>query len=78
MDMQKIELQISGMTCSHCVKSVANAIEELDGIATKEIKLESGVADITFDRDKITKADIINAINNTNVYKVVTEKYLNN
>lgn len=73
MNAFKLELEISGMSCNHCVNKVIKALN-LEGIINKEVSLEKGNAVIEFDADKITKAEIISAINDTEMYKVMTEK----
>ena len=38
---------VSGMTCGHCVMSVTEAIQELDGVQDVRVDLESGRATVT-------------------------------
>ncbi|AWN21834.1 heavy metal transport/detoxification protein [Deinococcus irradiatisoli] len=38
------ELKITGMTCSHCVKAVESALNEVEGVAAVQVQLESGTA----------------------------------
>lgn len=40
--MEKIVLQVSGMTCGSCVKSVREALLELEGVASVEVDLHAG------------------------------------
>ena len=37
---------VSGMTCSHCVLSVREEIEEIDGVQSVTVDLESGRVDV--------------------------------
>ncbi len=50
--MEKITLSVNGMTCMGCVKSVKNVLEPIPGVASVDITLESGQADISFDPAK--------------------------
>ncbi len=44
---ERITIQISGMTCSHCVESVSRAIGELKGVEDVVVDLKSGKVVIT-------------------------------
>lgn len=37
-------LNVSGMSCAHCVRAVTNALEELPGVTGAEVRLEDGTA----------------------------------
>jgi uncharacterized membrane protein YraQ (UPF0718 family)/copper chaperone CopZ len=41
---QRIELQITGMRCSHCVEAVSRALQECPGVRHVEVALQSGRA----------------------------------
>lgn len=41
------ELTIEGMTCGHCRKAVATALEEVEGVTAVEVDLERGRARVT-------------------------------
>ena len=60
--MQTLTLNISGMTCGGCVKSVAKVLEALHGVAKAEVSLEQANAVITYDADKIQPAALIEAV----------------
>ena len=47
-------LNVSGMTCGHCVMHVKKALAEVPGVAGVEVDLESGVAKITGSADTET------------------------
>lgn len=59
--MQNIRLTVSGMHCGGCVKSVTNVLEELDGVAQVAVSLD-GYADIQYDENKVSVAQLIEAI----------------
>lgn len=42
--MEKLEFEVRGMTCDHCVTSVRNAIEELPGVHSALVDLDAGSA----------------------------------
>lgn len=46
----KKTIQISGMTCSHCVMSVTESLNRIDGVRA-EVDLSKGNAVVSFDRN---------------------------
>jgi copper chaperone len=38
---QTIELNVTGMTCDHCVHAVTSAVKDVDGVAEAEVSLEN-------------------------------------
>lgn len=60
--METIILNIGGMTCGGCVKSVTKVLEALDGVAKAEVSLENATAAVTFDAGKIQADDLIEAV----------------
>lgn len=49
--MTQIQLQITGMTCNHCVAHTKKALEAVPGVKTVEVTLEPGGARIEGDAD---------------------------
>ena len=45
-DANETVLTIEGMTCSHCVKHVGEALRAIDGVCDVEVLLEAGRARI--------------------------------
>jgi copper chaperone len=45
----KTELTIKGMTCSHCVAAVQNALEETPGVRSARVDLQAGKAVVEYD-----------------------------
>ncbi|RPJ74046.1 MAG: copper chaperone [Alphaproteobacteria bacterium] len=46
------EIKVSGLTCGGCVKSVTNAIKELDSKAVVNVDLNSQIINIASDHKK--------------------------
>lgn len=42
-----LEVNVSGMSCGHCVKAVTQAVQELNSEAVVDIDLNSGKVNIT-------------------------------
>lgn len=41
---------VTGMTCTHCVASVTEELEELDGVSGVDVDLASGAVTVTSER----------------------------
>ena len=59
--MKTITLNIEGMHCGGCVKSVTRVLTELDGVQSADVQLE-GKANITFDEKRVSVAQLIEVI----------------
>ena len=59
--MKTITLNIEGMHCGGCVKSVTRVLTELDGVQSADVQLE-GKANITFDANRVNVAQLIEVI----------------
>ena len=44
-----IELEITWMTCDHCVKAVTNALKDVTGVSDAVVSLEKKQATVTAD-----------------------------
>ena len=60
--MQTITLNIDGMTCGGCVKSVTRLLEGVEGVEKAEVSLENKNAVITFDESKTDTDAPIDAV----------------
>ncbi len=59
--MKTITLNIEGMHCGGCVKSVTRVLTELAGVQSANVQLE-GKANITFDENRVNVAQLIEVI----------------
>jgi len=59
--MKERVFSVSGMSCQHCVMSVREAIEEIDGVSEAVVELEAETAKVTF-ADNVSEDDIIEAV----------------
>jgi copper chaperone len=57
---EKIELNVTGMTCDHCVRSITNAVNGLPGVTQTNVDLKQGRA--TVEGEGLDAARIIAAI----------------
>lgn len=52
--MEKVTLNVSGMSCGHCVKAVEGSVGELKGVSTVKVNLESATVDVEFNSAEVT------------------------
>ncbi len=50
----RARVTVTGMTCQHCVMSVTEEVEEIDGVSTVEVDLETGLVTVTSSREVST------------------------
>lgn len=50
-DTQGVEIQVTGMSCQHCVGAVTRALESVPGVAGVQVDLGSGLARVHGDAD---------------------------
>ncbi len=60
--MATITLNIDGMTCGGCVKSVTKVLNDLDGVRSATVSLENKNAQVEFDEGKIQVAQLVEAV----------------
>lgn len=53
-------LKISGMNCQHCVMSVKEELENIDGLQIKEVQI--GYAQVEYDSGKVDRQKLKEAI----------------
>jgi len=58
--MNKIELEIEGMSCEHCVAAVTEALGELPGVSVDEVRV--GAANVQYDPGRVSPEQIALAI----------------
>jgi copper chaperone len=52
--MEKVTLNVLGMSCGHCVKSVEGSVGELKGVSNVKVHLENGTVDVEFNSAEVT------------------------
>jgi copper chaperone len=60
--MATATLQVSGMTCHHCVKTVQQALEAVDGVERAKVDLQDGRAVVEYDDDRTDAAALAGAV----------------
>jgi copper chaperone CopZ len=67
---KKIELQIEGMSCGHCVSTVERLLSGF-GIISSSVNLELQKASVIFDDAKTDAQKIIGLVNGSGIYQAV-------
>jgi copper chaperone len=52
--MEKITLNVQGMSCGHCVKSIEGSVGELKGVSHVKVHLENGTVDVEYNASEVT------------------------
>jgi len=60
--MANAKLNVTGMTCGHCQAKVEKALKGVSGVYTAIVDLEDGEAEVDFNDDAVTAADLIAAV----------------
>lgn len=60
--MEKVTLNVEGMSCSHCEHAVKTAVGALDGVASVEVSLAEKTVTIEYNAGKVSKDDFKVAI----------------
>lgn len=60
--METIQLNVQGMTCNGCVKSVTNVLQQIPGVSGVEVSLEQKRATVTFDPSQCNPAQFKAAV----------------
>lgn len=58
--MDKLTMQITGMTCGHCVAGVKRALTGVAGVTVGQVAI--GTASVEYDPTATTPADITTAV----------------
>lgn len=69
MSIEKVKLNIEGMSCGHCEKAVSNILLEIPGVNVISVKASAGLAEIAYNKSVISLEEIKNQINNSGIYK---------
>jgi len=60
--MERITLEVKGMTCGHCVAAVKRALSGLPGVGEVEVTLDPPRAKVSYDPAKTTPESMAKAV----------------
>ena len=58
--MERLRLEIDGMTCDHCVRAVTTALRALPGVQVEEVAI--GRATVDYDPARTTPEQVVEAV----------------
>lgn len=62
MKNEELILNVEGMSCEHCVKSIKRAVGEIKGVSNVEVDLDKKLVTTSYDAKKVKPEDIQEAI----------------
>jgi copper chaperone CopZ len=69
MQMTKLNMEIRGMSCGHCLNAVSRALNTLDGVKVEQVRI--GSATLEYDPARVTPEKIRDAVSDAG-YEAVT------
>ena len=52
--MEKVTLNVQGMSCNHCVNSIEGSVGKIDGVSNVKVDLGAGSVFVEFDKEVVT------------------------
>lgn len=52
--VEKVTLNVEGMSCGHCVKAVEGSVGDLKGVSNVKVHLENGTVDVEYNSNEVT------------------------
>jgi copper chaperone len=52
--MEKVTLQVEGMSCGHCVKAIEESVGKLNGVQHVKVYLDSGTVDVEYQSSNVS------------------------
>ena len=52
--MEKVTLNVQGMSCGHCVKAVEGSVGALSGVSTVKVDLKASTVEVEFNQQEVT------------------------
>ncbi|MGG5252675.1 copper chaperone CopZ [Neobacillus sp. SM06] len=52
--MEKITLNVQGMSCGHCVKAVEGSVGTLSGVSSVKVNLDAATVDVEFNPQEVS------------------------
>ncbi len=63
--VERVTLDIEGMTCTGCEASVKHAVQNVDGVLETNVSYDTRSATIAFDKTKTNREVLVTAVNST-------------
>lgn len=66
--MEKIVLQVDGMSCGHCATAVKNLLQEVEGVQGCSVDLETRTANVDVDTNIANRSLLVKTVNDSEIY----------
>lgn len=60
--MATMKLKISGMSCTHCVRTVTQALEQVEGVKSAQVDLPGGRATVEYADGRTQALQLVGAV----------------
>ncbi|ATH93142.1 copper resistance protein CopZ [Bacillus glycinifermentans] len=60
--MEQKTLDVTGMSCNHCVQAVEGNVGKLAGVESVKVDLAGGKVNVSFDSAKVSLKEIVDVI----------------
>jgi len=60
--MKTTRLEVSGMTCNHCVSAVEKALRNQPGVRNASVDLGAGAAEVEYDESAVAPEQLVAAV----------------
>jgi copper chaperone len=60
--MARTKLNVTGMTCNHCVGAVQDALDDLPGVRSARVDLDAGTAVVDYDDARTSPRELTTAV----------------
>lgn len=67
---KKLELEIEGMTCEHCARSIEGKLNQLNGVVVSAVDYKKGKGEVIFKSDSLVSQQVVVQVNSMSQYKV--------
>lgn len=51
--MEKVTLNVQGMSCGHCVKAIEGSVGELPGVSSVKVDLKAAKVDVEYNNEVV-------------------------
>jgi copper chaperone len=58
--MKRVQFEVTGMSCGHCVKSVKDAVESVGGVTVESVRI--GSVAVALDETRTSVGQVVDAI----------------
>lgn len=60
--MKTTRLEVTGMTCNHCVAAVEKALRNRPGVRSASVDLDAGAAEVEFEEGAVSPEQLVAAV----------------